>query len=40
MARSDRKTARKQPSPDRPRLFRTQNDLSAAARSEVCGLLN
>jgi starvation-inducible DNA-binding protein len=40
MARSARGTARKSPSSDRPRLFRTQNDLPAAARAEVCRLLN
>jgi starvation-inducible DNA-binding protein len=40
MARSARTPRRKSPAPDLPRLFRTQNDLPAAARVEICGLLN
>ena len=40
MARTTRGTARKPASADRPRLFRTQNDLPAATRAEVCALLN
>jgi starvation-inducible DNA-binding protein len=40
MARSTRGSARKPAAADRPRLFRTQNDLPAATRAEVCELLN
>lgn len=40
MARSTRGSARKSASPDRPRLFRTQNDLPADTRAQVCDLLN
>ena len=41
MAKSTRSPRpKKSPAADRPRLFRTQNDLPAAARVELCGLLN
>ena len=40
MARSTRRSAPKSANRDRPRLFRTQNDLPAATRAEVCELLN
>src|SRR6476620_8746101 len=40
MARSTRGSARKSATPDRPRLFRTQNDLPADTRAQVSELLN